>query len=187
MAHALHQVGRVSLLIDTQGRLFSASSPRALFDWKHQLERRHLHTLPQEYGEGWHAPGVQADEAALFGMVDGYDYVMFDSAWGNADLVLLPAATHTMVMDVRLTGESMLHAYAVLKTLSRSGAAFSAGLLGDAAACERLQEACTQFLDPSCFQAVYSVAREDDAFAALAVRMTGEETGLTARYKTGNT
>ena len=79
----------------------------------------------------------------------------------------------------------MLQAYALLKTLSHLEGRVSIGLLGDAVACDQLQAACRSFLDPEFNQAVYSVAHEVDAFAALAVRMAGEETGLTARYKTG--
>ena len=179
LAHALHQLGQALLLVDTQGRLFVDASPRCLFDWKHQLERRQLHTLPQAYGEGWYAPGVRADEPALSSMANGYDYVIFDSGWG-ADLALLPGAAQTVVTEVRRTDESMLHAYAVLKTLACSGSAVSVGLLGDRVACDHVRAAGCRFLEQRFAQAIFSVANEDDAFAALAVRMSGEETSLAA-------
>ena len=188
LAHALHQIGRVPLLIDTQGRLFSASSPRSLFDWKNQLERRQLHTLPQAYGDGWYAPGMRSDEPALFGVTNSYDYVMFDLGWDNADIALLPGAAHTVVVEVRRTDESMLHAFAVLKTLAHSGGTFSVGLLGDRVACDQVRAAACHFLEERFAHAVFNVANQEDAFAALAVRMAGEETGLTAcSYKTGIT
>ena len=179
LAHALHQIGRVPLLVDTQGRLFADSSPRSLFDWKHQLERRQLHTLPQAYGAGWYAPGIRADEPALSGMANGYDHVIFDAGRG-ADLALLPGAVHTAVMDLRRTDDSMLHAYAVLKTLACSGSAVSVGLLGDRFACDHVRAAGCRFLERRFAHAIFSVANEDDAFAALAVRMADEETSLTA-------
>jgi hypothetical protein len=180
LAHALHQIGRAPLLIDTQGRLFSTASPRSLFDWKHQLERRQLHTLPQAYGEGWYAPGMRADEPALSGVANGYDYVMFDSGWGATELALLQGAVHALVLEVRRADESMLQAYAVLKTMAGSGEAFSVYLLGDRTACDQVRAAGCHFLGQRFAHAIFTVANEDDAFAALAVRMAGEETSLTA-------
>jgi len=180
LAHALHQTGHVLLLVDATGRLFSVSSPRSLFDWPHQLERRQLHTVPQAYGEGWYAPGVRADEAALSGMVSHYDYVMFDAGWGRTNLALPPGVAHRVVMEVRRTDQSMQHAYAVLKTLACQGSRFSVGLLGDRLACDHVRAAGRRFLEQRFARAIYSVANEDDAFAALAVRMAEEETSLAA-------
>ena len=180
LAHALHRIGRIPLLVDTQGRLFAASPTRSLFDWRHQLERRQLRTLPQTYGEGWYAPGVRGDEAAFVGLVSGYDYVMFDSGWGCAEFSLLPGAAHTVVMEVCRTDESMLHAYAVLKTLACFEGAFSVYLLGDRVACDHVQAAGCHFLEQGFASSICSAANEDDAFATLAVRMAGEETSLRA-------
>jgi hypothetical protein len=188
LAQALHQIGRQLLLVDTLGRVFAASSPRSLFDWKHQLEHKQLHTLPQRYGEGWHAPGVRADEPALAGVAAGYDYVLFDLDRGNADLALLPGAAHSVILEVSRTDESVQHAYAVLKTMAWSGVSFCAYLLGDGLTCDRVRSAACHFLGQPSADAIFSVANEHDAFAALAVRMAGEETGLRAcSNKTGNT
>ncbi|TXH74433.1 hypothetical protein [Thiobacillus sp.] len=175
LAHALYQLGRMSLLIDTRGRLFTSSSLRSLFDWRHQLERRQLHALPQAYCEAWYAPGMRADEPALPGMVGGYDDVIFDSEWDCADLALLPDVAHTVVMEIRRTDESMRKAYAVLKTLARSGVTFRIGLLGDRLACDHIQAAGCHFLGHELVHAIFNVANENDAFAALAVRMADEE------------
>ena len=179
LAQALHQLGRESLLVDMQVRLFADSPACILFDWKRQLERGQLQTLPQTYGKGWYAPGMRADEPALSGMMNGYDHVIFDMVWG-ADLALLPDAAHTVVMEVRRTDESMRHAYAVLKTLACMGRAVSVGLLGDRFACDHVRAAACRFLEQRFAHAIFSVANEDDAFAALAVRMANEETSLTA-------
>lgn len=188
LAQALHQTGRHPLLVDTLGRMFAASSPRSLFDWKHQLEHKQLRTLPQHYGEGWHAPGVRADEPALSGVAAGYDYVLFDLDWGNADLALLPGAAHTVMLEVSRTDASVQHAYAVLKTMACSGVSFCACLLGDGLACDQVRSAVRHFLGQPSADAIFSVANEHDAFAALAVRMAGEETSLRAcSNKTGNT
>lgn len=188
MAHALHRTGRAPLLVDTLGRLFAASSPRSLFDWKHQLEHGQLHTLPQAYGESWHAPGVRADETALSVVAAGYDHVMFDLGWSNADLALLPGAAHTVVLEIRRTDESMLQAYAVLKTVACSGEPFGAYLVGDCLACDQVRSAACHFLGQRFAGAIFSMAIGDDAFAALAIRMAGEETSLSACFnKTGNT
>lgn len=188
VARALRQTGRVPLVVDTLGRLFAASSPRSLFDWKHQLEHRQLHTVSQVFGDGWHAPGVRADEPALSGVAAGYDHVVFDLDWGKAELALLPGAAHTVVLDVRCADPSMLQAYAVLKTVAGSGEPFGAYLAGDGLACDQVRAAACQFLGQRFADAISNMADADDAFAALAVRMAGEETGLSARSnKTGNT
>lgn len=188
LALALRQLGRVSLLVDTQDRLFSASSPRSLFDWRHQLERRQLHVLPQAYGDGWHAPGLRADEPALAGVATGYDQVLFDSGWGRAELALLAGAQHDVVMEVGRSDESMRRAYAVLKTLAGSGGTCTVGLLGEPGACDRVRAAASHFLGKQFGHAIFSAANEDDAFVALAVRMADEETSLRAcSNKTGNT
>jgi len=175
LARALHHIGRTSLLIDMQGRLFASSSPRSLFDWKHQLERRQLHTLPQAYCEAWYAPGMRADEPVLSDMVGSYDDVIFDAEWECADLALPPDVVHTVVMEIRRTDESMRKAYAVLKTLTRSGVACRTGLLGDRLACDHVQAAACHFLGQEVAHAIFNVANENDAFAALAVRMADEE------------
>ena len=187
LAHALHQRGWVSLLIDTRGRVFADSPTRSLFDWRQQLARQQLHTLPMAYGDGWYAPGVRADEPALTTIAQRYDCIVFDASLNAPEWVTLPGAAQILIIEVNARHASTLHGYALLKTLSHLGSRVSVGLLGDAAACDQLQAACKQFLDPSFTQAVYSVAHEHDAFAALAVRMTGEEASLAARYTTGNT
>ena len=186
LAQALHRHGRTSLLIDACGRLF-ADAPRSLLGWTRQLERGQLHTLPMPYGEGWYAPGIRGDEPALMAAARDYDCVVFDARLDAPDWTSLPGAPQVIILEVNITHASMLQGYALLKTLFHSGVAFSVGLLGDAAACNHLQAACKRFLDPACTRTVYSVAHEDDAFAALAVRMAHEETGLTARYKAENT
>lgn len=175
LAYVLHQLGRTPLVIDTQGRQFAASSPRSLFDWKYQLERRQLHTLSQSCCEGWHAPGMRADEPTLSGLLDAYDDVIFDSGWARAELALLPGVAHTIVMEIHHTDESMRQAYAVLKTLAGQGVAFRFGLLGDQLACDHVRAAGCHFLGQGVTQAIFSVANENDAFATLAVRMADEE------------
>jgi hypothetical protein len=186
LAQALHRRGRTSLLIDACGRVFS-DAPRSLFDWKQQLERGQLHTLPMPYGEGWYAPGIQGDEPALMAAARGHDCVVFDARPDAPDWTPLPGTARFVILEVNALPASILQGYALLKTLAGSGAPISVGLLGNAAACDHLQAACGRFLDPAFTRAVYSVAHEDDAFAALAVRMAHEETGLMARYKAENT
>lgn len=180
LAQALHELGRESLLVDLQGRLFADATTRSLFDWKRQLERGQLQTLPQAFGKGWYAPGMGADEPALSGMASEYDQVIFDSGWRNTDLALLPGATHSVVLEVRRTDDSMRHAYALLKTLACMGSAANVGLLGDSFACDRVRAAAWRFLEQRFAHTIFSVANEDDAFAALAVRMANEETSLAA-------
>lgn len=176
LARALHRLGQTSLLIDTQGRLFAASPTRSLFDWKQQLERGQLHTLPLACGDGWHAPGVRADEPLLCARLGDYDRVVFDAEPGGRDLTLMPDTAHTLVIEVQATQDSILHAYRLLKTLSWIERVAGACLLGAPTACSRLHAACQNFLGQRFAQSIYNVANEDDVFAALAVRITGEGT-----------
>lgn len=180
LAQALHKIGRESLLVDMQGRLFADSTTRSLFDWKRQLERGQLQTLPQTFGKGWYAPGMRADEPALSDMASEYDHVIFDSGWRNTDLALLRSATHSVILEVRRTDDSILHAYALLKTLASLEGTFSVGLLGDRHACDHVRAAGCRFLEQRFAHAIFSLANENDVFAALAVRMADEETSLTA-------
>jgi hypothetical protein len=185
LAHALHQQGRVSLMVDTRGRSLADFSPRSLFDWRKQLARGELQLRGMPYGDAWHAPGVRADEPALRRAALGYDLVLFDAEPGAAELILMPDASHAVIVEVQPTGASMLRAFALVKTLSRAGHASGTALVGDAAACQRLVAACGRFLDRGYGETVYNAAQEHDAFAALAVRMAGEEASRMARYNTG--
>ena len=183
LTQQLHQSGQIPLLVDMRGRLFADSSPRSLLDWKQQLERGQLHTLPLAYGDGWYAPGVRADEPVLRSAAQGYDYVVFDEGSGGAGLALMPGALHGVIIEVRRTHESMLHAYALLKTLFQTGDGSSVEMLGDTASCEHVREACGHFLGPRFAQAICCVVHEDDVIAALIVKMAAEETSLATRYK----
>ena len=187
LADALHRHGWTSLLIDSRGRMFADSLTRSLFDWRQQLTRQQLHTLEMPGGDGWHAPGLQADEPGLMTIAPRYDCLLFDASLDAPGELPCPDAAQTLLLEVRAGQAANLRAYALLKTLSQQGRRVGIGLMGDALACDHLQAACRHFLDPLFTRSVYSVAHEDDAFAALAVRMADEETSLTARYTTGNT
>lgn len=184
LAHALHRLGRTILLIDLNGRLFEAAAPRNLFDWQRQLERGQLHTLPQTYGGGWVAPGMPADEAGLRDRLTGYDPVLFDA--GRPDTVpgLLTGAVHDAVVEIGRNDESIRYAYALIKTLMQRGGIARIGLLGDAGACAQVQAACCRFIGQAMANVLFDAAREDAPFAALAVRMAGDETRPAARSPT---
>lgn len=176
LAVALHQCGWTTLLVDTGGRVFADSPMRSLFDWRQQIARGQLHTLPMSYGNGWDAPGLRGDEPALARVAQEHDCLLIDAGHAS-DWTPLPGAAQTLVIEASAAQASVLQGYALLKTLSSLGDGTSVGLLGDAAACARLQAACAQFLDPALCRNLYSVAGEVDAFAALAARMTSEEKG----------
>ena len=178
---ALHQIGLVSLLVDMRGRLFADSTTQSLFDWKQQLERNHLNTLPQAYGDGWYAPGLTGDVPNLPRLLQGYDSVVFDAGPVANELALLPGMPSHVIIEVHPTGDSMQRAYCMLKTLTQTGNVLSVGLLGDVSACNHVQAACRHFLEQSFMQVIYSVAYEDGPFSALAVRMADEETHRMAR------
>lgn len=183
LMQALHSKGLAALLVDTQGRLFTRSAPSSLFNWKQQLSRGQLHLLPLAHGDGWVAPGVRGDEATLHSAAQRYDCIVFDSPLDGT--ALAANADHTVVIDVQPAPESMLHCYAMLKTLAAAGATCSVVLVGDVGACRHVRAACSHFLGQPFAQALYNDLHEDHAFSALAARMAGEETGRKARYITG--
>lgn len=185
LALALHRLGRTVLLIDLNGRLFEAAAPRSLFDWKRQIERGQLHTLPQAYGGGWVAPGMPADEAGLRERLTGYDPVLFDAGRLHTLPGLLADAIHVAVVEIGASDASMRYAYALVKTLMQRGGIARIGLLGDAGACSQVQAACCHFIGQAMAGVLFDAAREDAPFATLAVRMTSDETRLPARAPTG--
>lgn len=182
LAAALQHAERTSLLIDRRGRLFATAQTRSLFDWKQQLERGELHTVPLSYGDGWYAPGVCADEPALRNVARAYDHLLFDEEPSGAELILMPDANHTFLIEVQPMKASMLRAYTLLKTLSHAESGGSVSLLGDPSACAHLLSAAGRFLSRPFVQAIDCVAHADTAFSSLAVRMPGEETIRLARY-----
>lgn len=187
LTQALHQKGLATLLIDTLGRQFAPSSPRSLFDWKQQLARGQMHLLSLAHGDGWVAPGVQADDPALQRVAQSYDCVVFDRLPDGAGLDWMTGAEHVLVLAVQFTPDSMLKIYAVLKTLAGMDGVREVILWGEAEACDHVRAACSHFLGQQFAQAIYNDLHEDHAFAGLAARMASEETGRKARYKTGNT
>lgn len=187
LAAALQQAGRTSLLIDRRGRLFAAAPTRSLFDWKHQLERGQLHILSLSHGDGWYAPGVRADELALRDVARAYDHLLFDEESSGAELILMPDAANTLLIEVQPTQPSMLRAYTLLKTLSHTEVAFNVSLLGDQTACAHVLNTARHFLPQRFVQVIDSVTHAATAFSALAVRMPSEETSLLTRYKMKNT
>jgi len=187
LAQALHRRGWTSLLLDSRGRVFADSPTRSLFDWRQQIARGQPQMLPMPYGDGWHVPGMQGDEPALMTIADTYDSLLFDASLDVPDWTSLPGAARIFVIEVNAASASVLRAYTLLKALSNLGGCASIALLGDVPVCDRLLAACGQFLGHAFAQAVYSIADEVDEFAALAIRMTAEETSLTVRYRTGNT
>lgn len=181
LTQALHRQGRTLLLVDACGRIFADCPTRSLFSWKQQLERRQLHTLPYEHGDGWHAPGVGADEPVLRDEAHAYDLVVIDAGPVGHSLALMPGANSHIIMELRDCQPSALSAYALIKTLSHAGGSFGIGLLGDVATCNRVAAACSHFLGQPSRLTIYNAAHEDDAFVALAVRMAGEEASQQAR------
>lgn len=116
LVQALHRRGLRTLLIDVQGRVYADAPARSLFDWRQQLARRQLQTLPMSYGEGWHAPGVRADEPLLAGIAQDYDILLFDERMGEVG-ARMPGAARTAIIEVAAAHESLQRAYALLKTL----------------------------------------------------------------------
>ncbi len=185
LLEALHRHGLRTLLLDIQGRVFADSPARSLFDWRQQLARGQLQTLPMPHGEGWHAPGARADATGLADLVQGYDVLVFDEAQ-DASAARMPGAARAAIVEVATANASPQRAYALLKTLFHLQEEIDIALLGEPATCDRVRDACAQFLDVRFAQAIFNAAHEDDAFAALAVRMADEETGRAPVNKTGS-
>lgn len=176
LARAFHQLGQRVLLIDARGRQFAAASTRSLFGWAHQLAHKQLNTLPQAYGEGWYAPGLQPDAPELAAAIAGYDVAIVDMGPIEQVLAIPQGVQNTGVIEIHSGRDSMLRAYRLLKTLSHADNNMDIFLLGEAAICDNVLDTGRHFLEQRLIRRVHSVAREDDAFAALAVRMAHEET-----------
>ncbi len=183
LARALHGEGRIPLVVDARGRLLARTAAHTLFDWTQQLERGRLLALPIGEIAVWQAPGARADATGLAQAAREYDVLVFDSPLADA-AAHLSGAPRIALLPVRPDTQSAV--YALLKTLAMSGGA-AAILFGDARACARVHAACVRFLGATLAAAIDCVADEDDAIAALAVRMVGEELGCHTRYQTGNT
>lgn len=187
LAAALQQSERTSLLIDRRGRLFAGASTRSLFDWKQQLERGEVHTLSLDHGDGWYAPGVRADDPGLRDVARAYDHLLLDEETSGAELILMPDANHTFLIEVQPAQESMLRAYTLLKSLSHAAGEGNVSLLGDQTACAHVLSTAGRFLPQPFVQAIDCVAHVDTAFSLLAVRMPSEETSRLARSTIKNT
>ena len=186
LAHALHAHGWATLLADTLGRVWPDAPARSLFDWRQQIARGQVLALPMPYGGGWHAPGMRGDEPELAAAAHRYDCLLLDAGPDASHWTPCPGVAPTLVLELTASQASILEGYALIKTAASLDPRTQVGLVGDAGACDRVREACERFLGPAS-HCVHGAAGEGDAFAALAVRMAGEETGRTACYKTGNT
>lgn len=182
LAQVLQLGGRTPLLIDARDRQFSDAATQPLFDWTQQLERGRLLVLPLGEIAAWHAPGARADTPGLLQAACDYDVLVFDGTHAQA-AASQPDAFAPVLLEVQ--PDSLTSAYALLKTRAQSGAA-AAILFGDARACTQAKAACARFLGATQAAAVTCLSEEDDAIAALAVRMAGEEQGCRPHYKTGN-
>ena len=120
-------------------------------------------------------------------MARAYDYLLFDEEPSGAELILMPDASHTFIIEVQATQPSMLRAYTLLKTLSHVESWGKVSLLGDQTACAQVLNAASHFLPQPFAQAIDCMAHADTAFSALAVRMPCEETSRLARSRIENT
>lgn len=189
LVRALHGAGGPVLLIDTGGRLFADVQARSLFDWRRQLACGQPYLIRTDAADGWFAPGLRADVPGLRDLAQSYAFVVLDAAPGAVDWAPMADAIHGCVVDTGTTPDDLLQRYALLKTLAgrARGVPLHVGLVGGIAACDRLLAACRHFLEPAFSRCLQRLEDTDDAFAALAARMAGEETRLTARNNTGNT
>lgn len=170
---ALARRGLRALMIDTGGRHF-AQLPRSLFDWRRQLADGNLQTAAIPGGEAWLAPGVDAETPDLATVAARYDWLIFDASPSAVNVLAYLATADVLVLDV---GHATLDpAYRMLKTLAHAGWGGEPVLLGESAACRRVEAACRQFLGVAFAQKIGNLAGEADAIAALAGRMAGEET-----------
>lgn len=176
MARALCKQGLHPLVIDARDRLFGPHVVHPLYDWRVQIERDRLLSMPLADVTGWHAPGLTAHAPGLARATRRFDVLILDSTLAD---VACPAAgvRERALLSVHV---STMHAvYALLKTRAATG--LQAMLTGDPSACERIREACVHFLDSAVAAGVQCLRDEVDAIAALAVRMAHEEPGCQPR------
>lgn len=182
LAVALHRCGWNVLRVDTVARASNRMPARSLFDWRRQLARRQVSLLPMAHGDAWHAPGMQADVPEFATLAPHYDALLLEvdsccDAWRA-----MPGADNRIVIELAADTLALRQAYALVKTLCSEQAGCEVSLVGDALACRRLQDAAERFLGASCAQTLSCFAHEIEPFAALAIRMAGEEKGHDARH-----
>lgn len=182
-ARALTRQGLRPLVIDTRDRLFGRPAAQTLFDWQHQLARGQILALPLADSLAWHAPGLHASAPGLAAATRHFDVLLLDCTLPDAAR-RVAGASESAWISVR--PDTLQAVYALLKTRAQGGG-LPVCLSGDAASCERIRQACLRFLDTTTTAALACIPAEDDAIAALAVRMAHEEPGCQPRYQTGHT
>ncbi|OYW64820.1 MAG: hypothetical protein B7Y26_10025 [Hydrogenophilales bacterium 16-64-46] len=182
-ARALTGQGLTPLLIDTRDRLFGRAAAQTLFDWQHQLDRGQILALPLADGLAWHAPGLHVSARGLAEATRHFDVLLIDCTL--ADIAQYAAGAREQAL-LAVRPDTLQTVYALLKTRAETGG-LPTLLTGEAVSCERIRQACQRFLNATVAAALACIPDEDDAIAALAVRMAHEEPGCQPRYKTGHT
>jgi hypothetical protein len=182
-AQAMTRQGLTPLVIDTRDRLFGADAAQTLFDWRQQLDRGQILALPLAAAQAWHAPGLYASAPGLAGATRHYDVLLLDCTL--ADVASRVAGADEWAC-VSVGPDTLQAVYALIKTRAHSGG-LSMFLTGEAAACERIRQACLRFLGATVSAGLSCHHDELAAITALAVRMAHEEPGCQSRYKTGHT
>lgn len=182
LAAALQHHGWNVLRVDTVARTPGQVPARSLFDWRLQLARAQLSLLPTAYGDAWHAPGVQTDVPEFAALARQYDALLLDADSRCETWMPMPGADNRIVIELAADTAALRQAYALLKTLCSEQAGCKVSLVGDGLASRRLLDAVGRFLGAACTRTVVCFAHEVEPFAALAIRMAGEEKGRSARH-----
>lgn len=162
------------LLIDSLGRHTHTRNTHFLFGWQQQLAQQRLHTWSIAGVDVLHAPGAQAGDAAIVQASANYHAVIFDGYTLQHELALAPHSQQ-LVVALDAQAHTLMHAYALIKTLHQHKFEWRVILVGEAALAERLIAAVTYFLPAQAGWVEYMNLDIDAHFRALAARISAAD------------
>lgn len=174
LAQALLASGQKVLLIDSLGRHPPTRNTHFLFGWQQQLAQRRLQTWLVAGVDVLHAPGALAGDPTIVQASANYQVVLFDGYKLENDVALAP---HPQQLLVALDGQAntLMRAYALIKTLHQHKLEWRVILVGEAALAERLSAAVAYFLPAQAGWVEYMNLDADAHFRALAARISAAD------------
>lgn len=177
LARALQNSATRVLLIAGAARSVQGLKTQSIFGWEQQVARQCLQPISVEGIATLNAPSSQAGDAALIQACADYQYVLFDSAYPEADaLALDPLTQQTLIVDVNpLQPEVLCKVYALLKTLHQHNLNWRVILCGEAPLCDRIIAATHHFIPAQSSWLEVASLEADAHLAALAARISAAE------------
>ncbi|MEQ1591812.1 MAG: hypothetical protein ABL892_05425 [Thiobacillaceae bacterium] len=184
LARAIQLRGRRVLLVDTTGRHAMAGQAQSIFGWQQQVARKQVQPVCVNGIDLLRAPGAPAGDAGIVQASNGCDTVLFDSVPIQSDVLALASRpAQTLIVQVDADTDAICNAYALIKSLAENNLDWPVFLVGKATQCERIISAVKTFLSLQPSLPKWAALEEDAHFAALAAKITADETDVSRLYK----